>query len=170
MRLDKLHSTRPRTGSQTRLGLGGVPAPSRPAPPPSRLPPPRSGRPDGVRPALPPSDPQVAPCRPPRHVCRLVPAPLPARRSAARAATTQAANQPRALPTAPLPARLGLLLQHSRLSAPPGGPASALPSAGPRAALECRLRRVSVPPPSALHPTRSTPATLVQRSPTPDPC
>lgn len=128
------------------------------------------GRAAGWSPAGPTAQRPAGSPQPPRHVCRLVPAPLPARRSAARAAATQAANQPRALPTAPLPARLGLRLQHSRLSAPPGSPASALPSAGPRTALECRLRRVSVPPPSALHPTLSTPATLVQRSPTPDPC
>lgn len=167
MRLDKPHSTRPHTGSQARLSWGE--SPPRPAPPPDPLPPPRGGRPGGVPPNPPARRPAGSPL-PPRHVHRLVPASLPAGRSAAGAAATEAAYQPPALPAAPLPARLGLLLQHSRHPAPPGGPTSALPSAGPRAALECRLRRVSVPPPSEPHPTLSTPATLVPGSRTPDPC
>lgn len=104
---------------------------------------------------LPPSggrDPGVPLCagspRPPRNVRRLVPAPLPTRGSASRAAAKWAALQPGALSPAPLPARLWLQPRRYRRLAPPRCPAGAQPSTGPHAALERRLRRVSVPVPA----------------------
>ena len=127
-----------------RLAFGGVAAPPLPgpSPPPARF-------------LLPRGSPL-----PSRHVRRLVPAPLPARGSAARAAAAQAALQPCALPAAPLPARLRLGPRHRRRSTPPRRPARAQSSAGPRTALERRLRRVSAPsrpPPPPLHPDLGPP-------------
>lgn len=87
--------------------------------------------------------------RPPRNVRRLVPAPLPTRGSTSRASASGAALQPGALSPAPLPARLGLQPQRHRRLAPPGFPTRAQPRAGPHAALERRLRRVSVPAPAS---------------------
>lgn len=127
-----------------------------------------------------PPGPRAGPA-PPSHVRRLVPAPLLARGPAPRVPDAPTARQPRALPAAPLPARLGLGPRRRRRLAPSGRSARAQPSPGPRAALERRLRRVSAlprrPPPRSPGPdlcrARLGPwAALTQAEPsggTPDP-